>query len=186
MAPRAHRRRTFKAVYPSLSGCASFRPAFPRGPNSIPARQRVATVIFRKHAETRNRLGLDEVLDRLAEVDADAARLVKLRYFIGLGMAEAAEAMGISLRQGERLGTFAKAWLRDALRRDRQSSARGQVFAEMLAGFPGPRACRGRQSHERPGPDQTRAAGAGHFPPCCRDWVTGSPGSLPGRGLQTG
>ena len=64
-------------------------------------------------------LGLDEVLDRLAEVDADAARLVKLRYFIGLGMAEAAEAMGISLRQGERLWTFAKAWLRDALRRDR-------------------------------------------------------------------
>jgi len=40
-------------------------------------------------------LDLDEVLDRLAEVDAEAARLVKLRYFIGLGMAEAAEAMGI-------------------------------------------------------------------------------------------
>jgi RNA polymerase sigma factor (TIGR02999 family) len=62
-------------------------------------------------------LGLDEVLDRLAEVDPEAARLVKLRYFVGLNMAEAAETMGISLRQCERLWTFAKAWLRNALRR---------------------------------------------------------------------
>jgi RNA polymerase sigma factor (TIGR02999 family) len=62
-------------------------------------------------------LGLDEVLDRLAEVDPEAAHLVKLRYFVGLGMAEATEAMGISLRQGERLWTFSKAWLRNALRR---------------------------------------------------------------------
>jgi RNA polymerase sigma factor (TIGR02999 family) len=60
-------------------------------------------------------LGLDEVLDRLAEVDSEAARLVKLRYFVGLGMAEATDAMGISLRQGERLWTFAKAWLRSAI-----------------------------------------------------------------------
>src|ERR1035437_9709306 len=47
MAPRAPRRRTFKAVYPSPSGGAAFRPAFLKGPNSIPVRQRVATVIFR-------------------------------------------------------------------------------------------------------------------------------------------
>jgi RNA polymerase sigma factor (TIGR02999 family) len=64
-------------------------------------------------------LGLDEVLDRLSQVDAEAARLVKLRYFVGLEMAEATDVMGISLRQGERLWTFAKAWLRDALRRER-------------------------------------------------------------------
>jgi len=64
-------------------------------------------------------LAVHEVLDQLARVDADAARLVKLRYFIGVNMTEAAEALGISLRQGERLWTFAKAWLRDAIRRDR-------------------------------------------------------------------
>jgi RNA polymerase sigma factor (TIGR02999 family) len=64
-------------------------------------------------------LGLDEVLDRLAQVDAEAARLVKLRYFIGLEMAQVAEVLGISLRQAERLWTFAKAWLRDALDKDR-------------------------------------------------------------------
>jgi RNA polymerase sigma factor (TIGR02999 family) len=64
-------------------------------------------------------LALHEVLDGLARVDAEAARLVKLRYFVGLSMAEAAEALGFPLRQAERLWTFAKAWLRDALRRDR-------------------------------------------------------------------
>jgi RNA polymerase sigma factor (TIGR02999 family) len=64
-------------------------------------------------------LGLDEVLDRLAEVDPEADRLVKLRYFVGMSMAEATEAMGIPLRQGERLWTFAKAWLRDAISRNR-------------------------------------------------------------------
>jgi len=63
-------------------------------------------------------LALHEVLDQLAKVDADAARLVMLRYFVGMSMAEAVEAMGISLRQGERLWTFAKAWLRDAIGRD--------------------------------------------------------------------
>ena len=63
-------------------------------------------------------LALNEVLDQLANVDAAAARLVKLRYFVGLSMPEAAEALGISQRQAERLWTFAKAWLRDAIRRD--------------------------------------------------------------------
>src|SRR5688572_29959511 len=62
---------------------------------------------------------LHEVLDHLAEVDADAARLVKLRYFVGMEVAEAAETLGISVRQAERLWTFAKAWLRDAIQRER-------------------------------------------------------------------
>jgi RNA polymerase sigma factor (TIGR02999 family) len=66
-------------------------------------------------------LAVHEVLDGLAKVDADAARLVKLRYFVGLSMAEAAQALGLPLRQAERLWTFAKAWLRDALHRDRKS-----------------------------------------------------------------
>jgi RNA polymerase sigma factor (TIGR02999 family) len=62
-------------------------------------------------------LKLHEALDHLDRVDGNAARLVKLRYFVGMNMAEASEALGISLRQGERLWTFGKAWLRDALRR---------------------------------------------------------------------
>ena len=63
-------------------------------------------------------LALDEVLDQLEKVDADAARLVKLRYFTGMSMAQAAEALGMTLRGAERLWTFAKAWLRDAIRRE--------------------------------------------------------------------
>jgi RNA polymerase sigma factor (TIGR02999 family) len=65
-------------------------------------------------------LALHEVLDQLAKVDPEAARMVKLRYFVGMSMAEAVEALGTPLRQGERLWTFAKAWLRDALRSDRR------------------------------------------------------------------
>lgn len=60
-------------------------------------------------------IALHEVLDRFAKVDAQAAKLVKLRYFIGMNMAEAAEALGLSKRQAERSWTFAKAWLRDAI-----------------------------------------------------------------------
>jgi RNA polymerase sigma factor (TIGR02999 family) len=63
-------------------------------------------------------LALHEVLDQLERVDAAAARLVKLRYFVGMNMTQAAEAMGVTLRSAERLWTFAKAWLRDAIRRE--------------------------------------------------------------------
>jgi RNA polymerase sigma factor (TIGR02999 family) len=64
-------------------------------------------------------ISLHQVLDRLAVVDADAARLVKLRYFVGLDMRESADILGLSLRQAERLWTFAKAWLKDAIQRER-------------------------------------------------------------------
>lgn len=60
-------------------------------------------------------LEVNEVLDQLAAEDAAAAALVKLRYFVGMSMPEVAETMGVSLRQAERLWTFARAWLRDAL-----------------------------------------------------------------------
>jgi RNA polymerase sigma factor (TIGR02999 family) len=56
-------------------------------------------------------LALDEALARLAAADPLAARLVTLRYFTGLTMAEAAAALGVSLRSAERNWTFAKTWL---------------------------------------------------------------------------
>ncbi len=64
-------------------------------------------------------LEIDGVLERLATVDPQAAQMVKLRYFVGLNMNETAESIGMSLRQAERLWTFAKAWLRDALEAER-------------------------------------------------------------------
>jgi RNA polymerase sigma factor (TIGR02999 family) len=56
-------------------------------------------------------LALDEALSRLEGTDPTAARLVKLRYFAGLTMPEAAEALGIALRTAERNWTYAKTWL---------------------------------------------------------------------------
>jgi len=57
-------------------------------------------------------LAVHEALDRLAAEDPSAAELVKLRYFAGFSVPEAAAALGVSQRSLERLWTFARAWLR--------------------------------------------------------------------------
>jgi RNA polymerase sigma factor (TIGR02999 family) len=56
-------------------------------------------------------LALDESLARLEEVDPVAAKLVKLRYFAGLTMPQAAEALDMPLRTAERNWTYARTWL---------------------------------------------------------------------------
>src|SRR5438270_13965426 len=56
-------------------------------------------------------LDLDEALSRLEATDPVAASVVKLRYFSGLTMPQAAEALGISLRSAERNWTYARTWL---------------------------------------------------------------------------
>jgi len=56
-------------------------------------------------------LALDESLARLEAHDPLAARVVKLRYFAGLSMPEAAESLGIPLRTAERNWTYARTWL---------------------------------------------------------------------------
>ncbi len=66
-------------------------------------------------APTDELLAVNDGLDQLAAEDPAAADLVKLRYFVGLSMAQAAEAMGLPLRSAERLWAFARAWLRDSV-----------------------------------------------------------------------
>lgn len=56
-------------------------------------------------------LALHEALDRLAAQDHVKAELVKLRYFVGLTIEEAAEILGISAPTAKRYWTFARAWL---------------------------------------------------------------------------
>jgi hypothetical protein len=56
-------------------------------------------------------IDLDQAIDRLAGVDAQAAALVKLRLFAGLTVEEAASALGIRRRTAERDWTFARTWL---------------------------------------------------------------------------
>ena len=57
-------------------------------------------------------LALDEALDRLAVEDPVKAQLVKLRYFVGLSLPEAAAALGLAERTAGRHWAFARAWLR--------------------------------------------------------------------------
>ena len=54
---------------------------------------------------------LDEALDRLAARDPRKAELVKLRYFAGCTIAEAAQLLGISTTTAERWWAYARAWL---------------------------------------------------------------------------
>jgi RNA polymerase sigma factor (TIGR02999 family) len=56
-------------------------------------------------------LALDEALGELEQHDAQAAQIVKLRYFAGLTHQETAEAMNLSRRAADRLWALAKAWL---------------------------------------------------------------------------
>jgi RNA polymerase sigma factor (TIGR02999 family) len=57
-------------------------------------------------------LQLDVALERLTNEDAQAAQLVKLRYFAGLTIPQAAEILGISPRKADFMWSFARAWLR--------------------------------------------------------------------------
>ena len=58
---------------------------------------------------------LDEALSRLQAESPARAELVKLRFFAGLTMPEAADALGVSLATAERYWAYARAWLYAAL-----------------------------------------------------------------------
>jgi RNA polymerase sigma factor (TIGR02999 family) len=60
-------------------------------------------------------VALHGALERLATVDERQARIVELRCFGGLGVAEIADATGLSPRTVEREWTHAKAWIRREL-----------------------------------------------------------------------
>jgi RNA polymerase sigma factor (TIGR02999 family) len=56
-------------------------------------------------------LALNDALSKLSESEPIKAELVKLRFFAGLTMPEAATALGVSLATAERYWTFARSWL---------------------------------------------------------------------------
>jgi RNA polymerase sigma factor (TIGR02999 family) len=60
-------------------------------------------------------LAVDEALERLHKVDPTKAKLVQLRYFAGLTIPEAAQALGISITTANRYWAFARAWLHEEL-----------------------------------------------------------------------
>ncbi|PYP78757.1 MAG: RNA polymerase subunit sigma-70 [Gemmatimonadetes bacterium] len=61
-------------------------------------------------------LAVHEALDRLAALDPEQARLVELRYFAGLTIAETAAALGVSPATANRRWSEASAWLRRELK----------------------------------------------------------------------
>lgn len=74
--------------------------------------------ILVNHAWDLKRLkrgGVDDAIQRLAQEYPDAAEIVKLRFFAGMTLAEAAETLGLSRRTADRQWSFARAWLACAL-----------------------------------------------------------------------
>lgn len=62
-------------------------------------------------------LAVHAALDKLAVNDREKAELVKLRYFVGLKIEEAAEALGISVATANRWWIYARAWLHQEIKR---------------------------------------------------------------------
>ena len=84
-----------------------------RGGGAAAARQRIdlANVDVTVDDPPDQLLEVDEGLTALAVEHPEKAQLVKLRYFAGLTMEEAAEAMGISVATANRQWAYARAWL---------------------------------------------------------------------------
>jgi RNA polymerase sigma factor (TIGR02999 family) len=57
-------------------------------------------------------IAVDEALKTFAETDKDTAKLIELRFFVGLKMKDAAEALGVSVRSAERDCAYFMAWFR--------------------------------------------------------------------------
>jgi RNA polymerase sigma factor (TIGR02999 family) len=61
-------------------------------------------------------LAVNDALEHLSTIDPVAADLVRLRFFAGLNMSEAAEALGMSVRSAHGIWAFARSWLHRHMR----------------------------------------------------------------------
>lgn len=68
-------------------------------------------------------LALNDALERLAAHDAEAAELVRLRFFGGFTFAQAAELLGVSERTAKRIWAYARAWLFEQMRAGERPAA---------------------------------------------------------------
>ena len=82
-------------------------------------RQRVDLddALFAIEGPSDDLIALDEALTKLAQEDAVKADLVKLRYFAGLTIEQAATILGISRATADRYWSYARAWLFDEIDR---------------------------------------------------------------------
>lgn len=73
------------------------------------------SILVADNASAEDLVAIDDALQELARRNAPCAELVKLRFFTGLTLDEAAAEMGIARRTANRYWAFARAWLFDAL-----------------------------------------------------------------------
>ncbi len=66
-------------------------------------------------------LGLNDAIENLAKHDRPAAELVKLKYFAGLSVEQAADVLGLSRANAYRHWTYAKAWLLSQIQSEAES-----------------------------------------------------------------
>ncbi len=83
-------------------------------------RMDVEAIDIPARADEDTLLWVNDALDTLHREDARVAELVKLRFFTGLSVEEAALALGVTDRTARRYWRFARAWLHDELRRQRE------------------------------------------------------------------
>jgi RNA polymerase sigma factor (TIGR02999 family) len=67
-------------------------------------------------SEAGHILAVSDALEKFAQIDPQRAELVKLRYFVGMNFAEAAEVLGISEPTAKRYWSYARAWLYEEIR----------------------------------------------------------------------
>jgi RNA polymerase sigma factor (TIGR02999 family) len=65
-------------------------------------------------------LALSDALERLEAVDKHKAQLIKLRYFVGLSLEEAAELLGVSVPTASRWWSYSRAWLAQEIESQRK------------------------------------------------------------------
>ncbi len=70
-------------------------------------------------------LALDEAIEKLAALDGPKAELVKLRYFAGLTMEQAAAVLGISPATAHRWWNYARAWLHQTMTEGEEKNVTG-------------------------------------------------------------
>src|SRR4051794_37790517 len=68
------------------------------------------------NSEADHILAVSDALEKFTRLDPQRAEVVKLRYFVGLTLAEAAEVLGISEPTAKRYWSFARAWLYEEIR----------------------------------------------------------------------
>src|SRR3954447_16048529 len=105
-----------EAMRPILVETASRKGRLRQGGDAERIDVELATLPTRMAAEEL--VALNDALEELERQDPRKARLVTLRYFGGMPLEEAAEALGVSRVTAHRDWTFARAWLRDRVAGD--------------------------------------------------------------------